>query len=207
MTSAAKTITKTTKVVNNNTGVTTSRSITRTGNTTTITRTTTIGKPKTTSSSASTSTPAKTAAAMVLGEAWITGPNDTRDLCAPVALANCLLAATGIQASNGDIERLYKAAGGIGDSGVPLLPVLAAAASTGLAGCRLATYRPAAGLDDADLLLIALAGLDSLHAAAAGHGDVVMWGAAVPLDDLNAAVIGAWSLTWHGEDTPCRLSA
>ena len=135
----------------------------------------------------------------MLGETWITGPNDTRDLCAPVALANCLLAATGVEAGNGDMERLYRAAGGIGDSGVPVQAVLAAAATSGLAGCRLARYAPAAP-DAADLLFLALAGTADLHAAAVAGGDAVMWGAAVPLDGLDATVIDAWSLTWHGTE-------
>src|ERR1039457_871631 len=69
---------------------------------------------------------------------WITGANDVYPLCGPVAIANSLLAATGVVASNGDIERLYRAAGGHGDSGADLPALLAAAAAEGLAGCLLA---------------------------------------------------------------------
>src|ERR1700728_1837298 len=123
---SAKSTTVTRKTVNNNTGVTKSTSVTKTGNQTTITRTTTIGKPKTTSSSSSVSSPAS-AAGLVLGEKWITGPNDTRDLCAPVALANALLSATGTEATSGAIERLYAASGASGDSGVPVPFLLAQA--------------------------------------------------------------------------------
>lgn len=201
---SAKSVTVTRKVVNNNTGVTTSTSVTKTGNQTTVTKTTTIGKPKTASSSSSVSTPA-TAAGLVLGEAWITGPNDTRDLCAPVALANSLLAATGTEASNAALERLYAASGAWGDSGVPVPVLLAEAWRSGLAGCRLAAWS-AAMPDDADLALMDL-GDAGVHAAAVTGGRAVMWGAEVPLGETGAVILGAWSLRWHGEDTPCRSPA
>jgi hypothetical protein len=201
---SAKSTTTTTKTVNNNTGVTKSVSVTKTGNQTTVTRTTTIGKPKTTSSSSSVSSPA-TAAGLVLGEKWITGPNDTRDLCAPVALANALLAATGTEAGNGAIERLYAASGAWGDSGVPVPLLLAEAAATGLAGCRLASWRPVlAPLADLAVMDLGEAGV---HAAAVVGGRAVMWGAEVPLGETGAVILGAWSLTWHGEDAACRSPA
>jgi hypothetical protein len=198
---SAKSTTTTTKTVNNNTGVTKSVSVTRTGNQTTVTRTTTIGKPKTTTSSSSVSSPA-TAPGLVLGEKWITGPNDTRDLCAPVALANALLAATGTEASSGAIERLYAASGAWGDSGVPVPALLAEAAATGLAGCRLASWAPVPA-QDADLALMDL-GEAGVHAAAVTGGRAVMWGAEVPLGETGAVILGAWSLRWHGEDAACR---
>ena len=198
-----------TRTVNNRTGITRSTSVFQRGGSTTVTRTTTIGKAKKAASSGkkSASSPAKAAGAVLADTRWITGPNDCGwAMCAPVAVANCLLAATGLEAGNGDMERLYRAAGGIGDSGVPLLPVLAAAASTGLAGCRLASYAPALP-DDADLVLLALAGLTGLHAAAVTGEGAVMWGAAVPLAELDAHVIDAWSLQWHGLETSCLLPA
>jgi hypothetical protein len=195
---SAKSTTTTAKTVNNRTGVTTSVSTTKTGNQTTVTRTTTIGKPATTTSSSSVSSPA-TAAGLVLGAKWLTGPNDTRDLCAPVALANALLAATGTEAGNGAIERLYAASGAWGDSGVPVPFLLAQAAATGLAGCRLARVR-AAMPDDADLALMDL-GEAGVHAAAVTGGRAVMWGSEVPLGETGAVILGAWSLRWHGMES------
>ena len=179
---------------------------TTSGNSTTITKTTTIGTPKKVASSGGSKASGPVKAAGALAESrWITGPNDDGwTMCGPVAIANSLLISTGTEATNGDIERLYKAAGGIGDSGAPLESFLAAAAATGLAGCRLASYErtePA----DADLLLLAVTirlidgPLTELHAAAVSDGDAIMWGAGVPLGDLNATVLDAWSLTWHGE--------
>jgi hypothetical protein len=190
--------TTTTKTVNNKTGITTAKSTTTSGGSTTVTKTTTIGKPATTSSSSSISSPASAAAA-VLGERWITGPNSDRPLCAPVAVANSLLARTGLVASNGDIERLYRE-GGAGDAGLPVEMVLDAATRTGLAGCRVADWHRLTGAEDADLVLIDFAELDGLHAAAVHDGQVAAWGDEIPVGELNGNIIGAWSLTWHGED-------
>lgn len=199
MTSTPST-TSTVKTVNNKTGITTSSSVTKTGASTTTTKTTTIGKPATTSSSSSVSTPA-TLPGAALGSKWITGPNDSRQLCVPVAVANVALGALGVEASNAAIERLYAAAGGIGDTGVPVPSALAAARSDGLAGCRLKAWRRA-GLDDADILLLRFDG--GFHAAAFAGMNVIAWGEEIPLEDLDAAIIDAWSLRWHGQEEVTR---
>lgn len=198
MTSAPST-TSTVKTVNNKTGVTTATSTSKTGNATTTTKTTTIGAPAAVSSSASktVSTPSSLPGA-VLGSEWISGPNtDGWNLCAPVAVANALLGATGTVATNAGIERLYARAGGTGDSGVPVVSVLAAARRHGLAGCRLKGFRRA-GLDDADVLLLQFPG--GVHSAAFAGMTVITWGGEVPLGDLDATILGAWSLTWHGTE-------
>lgn len=193
--------TTTVKTVNNKTGVTTSSSTTVSGNKTTVTKTTTIGTPKTTTAAKKTATAPATLAGTLLGSEWIAGPNDTGwTMCAPVAAANTLLAATGTEASNAAIERLYRASGGIGKHAAPLASVLTAASSEGLAGCRLKSCRRA-GLDDADILLLAIG--DQLHAAAFAGMTVITWGGEVPLAELDATIIDAWSLTWHGQEVPC----
>lgn len=179
------------------------------GNTTTSTRTTISGpkkasKPKkaaTKKAAAKAKKPAKLARPP-LGGNWITGPNEKYPLCGAVAIANHLLAATGVEASSGTIERLYRAAGGHGDSGAPMPALLAAAATEGLAGCRLAAWAWA-DPDEADLLLLTLPGITDLHAAAISGGDVITWGKAVPLSALGATVEAAWSLTWHGTEVTC----
>lgn len=200
MTSAAKSVTHTTKTVNNRTGVTKSVSTKTSGGSTTVTRTTTIGKAKSAGSTGkkAVSTPAKAAGAVLEDTRWITGPNDTRDLCGPVALANALLATTGVEAPNGEIERLYKAAGGIGDTGAPVPYLLAEAAASGLAGCRVASYEVLPSLSGAGLILMELNGGFGVHAAAVTPaGAAVMWSAEIPLDGLDAEVFAAWSLTWQ----------
>ena len=201
MTSAPSTTT-TTKTVNNKTGVTTATSVSKSGASTTTTKTTTIGKAATTTSSSATasksvSTPS-TLSGAVLGSEWIIGPNtDGWTLCAPVAVANALLGATGTVATDAGIERLYARAGGTGDTGVPIVSALAAAQRYGLAGCRLKDFRRAA-LDDADILLLQFPG--GVHSAAFAGMTVITWGGEVPLEDLDATILGAWSLTWHGTE-------
>ena len=189
--------TTTVKTVNNKTGITTGTSTTTTGKSTTVTKTTTIGKAAPVTAAKTTAAPA-TLAAAALGSEWIAGPNDSGwNLCAPVAVANALLGATGTEATSAQIEVLYRRAGGIGDTGVPLLSALTAARMYGLAGERLKTFRCAA-LDDADLLLLEFDG--GLHAAAFAGMTLISWGTEIPLGELDATIIGAWSLTWHGQE-------
>jgi hypothetical protein len=195
---------KTTSVstVNNKTGVTTKTSTTVSGNKTTVSKVTTIGAAKSVAkTSASTAAKPATLPGAVLGSKWIAGPNESRQLCVPVAVANALLGATGTEASNAAIERLYRAAGGMGATGVPVPSALAAACSEGLAGCRLKSFRKAA-LDDADLLLLAFG--EGYHAAAFAGMTVITWGDEIPLEDLDATIIDAWSLTWHGQEVTAR---
>jgi hypothetical protein len=33
---------------------------------------------------------------------------------------------------------------------------------------------------------------------------VITWGAEIPLEDLDATIIDAWSLTWHGQEEIAR---
>ena len=139
------------------------------------------------------------------GGEWITGPNDVYPLCGPVAVANDLLAATGVVASNGDIERLYRAAGGHGDSGADMEDLLTAAMAEGLGGYRVAGYRhaTAAGMWPLPGLVLLLS-LDDVpdvwHAAAtAPDGRVISWGETTTISEMSASVEDAWSLTWHGE--------
>lgn len=193
--------TTTVKTVNNKTGVTTSTSTKTSGGSTTTTKTTTIGTAKTVSSPAAATTAAATLPGAVLGSKWIAGPNDSRQLCVPVAVANALLGATGTIASNAAIERLYRASGGIGSTGVTVPSALAAARSEGLAGARLKSFRRAA-LDDADLLLLAFG--EGYHAAAFAGMTVITWGGEIPLEDMDATIIDAWSLTWHGQEEVTR---
>jgi hypothetical protein len=197
--------TTTVKTVNNtgNVPVTTSKSTTVSGGSTTVTTTKTIGTPKMVSSgSSSVSTPSKLPGA-VLGERWIADCNDAGwVMCGPVAVANTLLASTGMRAANAAIEALYARSGGIGDTGVPVPAVLAAAQIHGLAGCRLKSYRRA-GLDDADLVLLEFGRLPGVHAAAFAGLQVITWGTEVPLAELDARILGAWQLAWHGTEVPC----
>ncbi len=186
------------------------------GGNTTISRTTTITRPKKAATKTGapgskpapkpkgkSPTPPAKYAAPALGGTWIAGPNDGGrwQLCGPVALANHLLAATGTRAGNRDIERLYAAAGGHGDSGAQIEALLAAAECEGLAGHRLAAYARVAADEAADglLLLLSLGWTPDWHAAPAVGGALITWGEAVPAGALPVQIEDAWSLTWHGE--------
>ena len=198
--------TTTVKTVNNITGVTKSVSTVKSGGSTTVTKTTTIGKPKPTTSAASVSTPATAPGTVLANVRWIVGPNDTGwTMCGPVAVANHLLSATGIEASNAEMECLYRTAGGIGDTGAPMEFFLAAAKHPGLAGCRLAAYQRAERAEDAGVVLLSVPGLTGAHAAAmVPGGRVVLWGAEVELAGLDAHVLDAWTLNWHDTEETCR---
>jgi len=189
--------TTTVKTINNKTGVTTSTSTKTSAGSTTVTKTTTIGTAKAVSTPTTATKAAATLPGAALGSKWIAGPNDSGwTLCAPVAVANALLGATGTEATSAQIEVLYRRAGGHGGTGVPPLSALTAARVYGLAGCRLKGFRRA-GLDDADVLLLAYE--DGLHAAAFAGMTVITWGGEIPLEDIDATIIGAWSLTWHDQ--------
>jgi hypothetical protein len=192
-TTSPKTVTKTTKVVNNNTGVTTSTTVVKSGGSTSITKTKTIGAAKTVS-------PVKLASP-VLADQWIAEPNDKLTVCGPLALANSLLAVTGVRATTRDILRLYSDAGGSADSGVTIEDALAAAASTGLAGCRVASFGPVT--DDSYFAPGRVLGLDLAitpdgHAAATDPlGGLILWGLSFDPQDVTGRITEAWALTWQ----------
>jgi hypothetical protein len=196
--------TTTVKTVNNITGVTTARKTVVSGGSSTSTTTKTIGTKvsapkKAATAKKATTTPAKAAGTVLAGTRWIVGPNESGwTMCGPVAVANHLLAVTGVEASNADMEALYRTAGGIGDTGAPLEFCLAAAHVSGLAGCRLHTWQRAERPEDAGVLLLDIDGLTGAHAAAVVPGGKgILWGAEVDLTDLAAHVIDAWTLNWH----------
>lgn len=173
---------------------------------TTAKKTVTAKKSATTKKTVTTSKKAGTPAKFggpALASRWISGPGDAWPMCAVIAVANSLLAALGEEASNADLERLYRNAGGHGDSGAPVPAVLAAAASEGIAGHRLESWRPAPSLSPGGVLLLELDVTPDLHAVAClPGGAVATWGDAVPLAGLDARALAAWDLTW--EDARCR---
>jgi hypothetical protein len=176
---------------------------------TTVTKTTTVtkGKKVTTvkkvtapakSSPSKTSTTKASKLARVPAGEWICGPNETAPLCAPVAVANSLLACTGVRATHGELERLYRAAGGHRGTGAPLAALLAAAAARGLAGCGL-TWEALHGGYTAVPGAVVLLDLDAgLHSAAiTSDGLAVLWGEPSDVTTLTGTAEEAFSLTWR----------
>ena len=48
------------------------------------------------------------------------------------------------------------------------------------------------------MLLLDLGGPE-LHSAAFAGMTVITWGGEIPLEDMDARIVDAWSLTWHGQ--------
>ena len=77
-----------------------------------------------------------------IADGWILGGNDWHRGCAAVALANHLLAATGLRVSDRDVLDLYWLTADDPEAGASVLATLEAAAEFGLAGIRPATVAP-----------------------------------------------------------------
>ena len=145
---------------------------------------------------------------------WILGGNDRRNSCAAVAVANSLLAVTGIRATDAQVEALYAAATGRRDRGATI-PETLTAARAGLAGWYPATVTQ---LDDGEPIagdgLILYLDLQTAqrrqdvwdyeptrpwgdHAGILAGGHVITWGAAHPVTpSFLAAQAVAWRVDW-----------
>lgn len=134
----------------------------------------------------------------------------TLPLCASLAAAESLLAATGIAAGEDDLLRLHDAAGGDAE-GASLTGVLAALMREGLAGIRplsVAEALPGEGTVVSLRLEVAQEAQQrwepepspswGLHAAYLTGGHVLTWGRAVPVSEafLEAQALAAWQITW-----------
>jgi hypothetical protein len=123
---------------------------------------------------------------------WTLGGNGCWPSCAAAALANHLLATTGIAASEQEILALHLAAGG---GSVSIGEQLEAARETGLAGVHLTEFGP---LEDSCDLPGAIAGvsLPRSHAVLlAPDGMMITWGRQMP---LRAGMIEeAWWARWE----------
>jgi hypothetical protein len=137
---------------------------------------------------------------------WILGGNDWHLGCAAVAVANSLLMATGMRASDEDVLALYLAASGGADSGASILATLEAAGEYGLGGVFPAGFGAlgeGGPLDDG--LIVELA-LREAHAAVLAGDSVITWGREVPVtaDFLSGQVTGAWRVEWAPDATTRR---
>jgi hypothetical protein len=181
---------------NTTTTTTTTTTVTKGKKVTTVKKVTAPAKSTSASASKSTTTAAKLA--RVSAGEWVCGPNERWPLCAPVAIANSLLACTGIRASHGALERLCTAAGGHRGTGVPLAAALASAAAGGLAGCGL-EWEPLWGDYTAVPGAVVLLDLDAgLHAAAiTSDGLAVLWGEPSDVTTLAGSAGEAFRLTWR----------
>jgi hypothetical protein len=122
---------------------------------------------------------------------WILGGNDRYLTCAAAAVANSLLAATGIRVADEDVLALHAAAAGSPDAGASVLAVLEAAERYGLGGVRPDGF--GAGTQIAEL---ALPG--GIHAVLLADGLAVSWGRPVAAAEVfpGLQILAAWAVTW-----------
>ncbi len=130
-------------------------------------------------------------------------------LCAVLAVAESLRAATGTAADGEDLLALHAAAGG-GPDGVPLACVLEAVARQGLAGHTATAVSSPVGEATVVSLGLELAQeaqpawddepspFWGLHVGYLTGGHVLTWGRAVPVTRafLDRQALAAWKITW-----------
>jgi hypothetical protein len=138
------------------------------------------------------------AVGLALGSEWITGSNDELPSCVATAVANSLLAVTGIRVSDADVLELHELAGG-GD-GVSISDTLTAVMEHGIAG-----YRPRwiATTSTTHLTAGGILGLTdgkNDHAVTVTPEGLISWGAL-----MGAGLTHEWWIDgeiWHIEWTP-----
>ena len=128
------------------------------------------------------------------GGLWLGGGNDWLPTCAATAIANHLLASTGVEASLWDILCLHLAAGGDLEEGGPdLAALLELCRDDGIAGTHLTGFWRA---DDYEPGLIAgLAYPDGAHAVLTTATGIITWGEEQPIRD--GLLDEAWALSWE----------
>jgi hypothetical protein len=123
---------------------------------------------------------------------WLPGCNDLLPVCAVTAVANHLLAATGVTASDADMLALHDLAGG--DDGARIGTVLDAACQAGLAGIRLRRFGPADFTGPG--LVCGISTRRGYHAALSHPYGMVSWGLVLP---RTGELMEAWALEWEEE--------
>lgn len=120
---------------------------------------------------------------------WLPGCNDELPTCTVVAIANSLLAATGITAADADILGLYELAGG--SDGTTISTALDAAAEAGLAGIHLVRYEIADVITPG--MVVGVQTRRGYHAVLSHLFGLVSWGMVLPHFGEPQE---AWELEW-----------
>jgi hypothetical protein len=123
---------------------------------------------------------------------WLDGGNPGWPACAATAVANHLLAWRGITASPAEILALHLAAGGDG-YGAHIEDVLEVAASSGLAGTRIARFWPVADARIPGLVTGLRLSRGSHTVLSLGGAGCVSWGQLYPLAGVAEE---AWWIEW-----------
>lgn len=123
---------------------------------------------------------------------WLPGCDEERPVCAVTAVANHLLAVTGIIAGDDDMLGLHELAGG--DSGATIEDILDAAMHCGLAGRRLARFGAADRACPGTVTGLAMTGGGYHAVLVAPAGMMVSWGMVLPQVGSPAE---SWWLDWE----------
>ena len=126
---------------------------------------------------------------------WLPGCINEQPVCYAVAIANHLLAATGIAASDTDILALHKLAGG--DEGATISLALEAAGAHGLAGVKLAAFEP--GDEIFPCMVVGVQTRRGYHAALSHPYGLISWGLLMPRFGEPEE---AWTLDWAASEVP-----
>ena len=129
------------------------------------------------------------ASSLVTPMIWLPGCNDQLPTCGTVAVANQLLATTGVVSSDAQILELHERAGG--DDGATIMTVLEAAAEYGLTGIKLASY----GMSE-DIwpgMVVGVQTRRGYHAVLSHQYGLISWGLLMPRFGEPQE---AWHLTW-----------
>ena len=121
---------------------------------------------------------------------WLPGCDDEQPVCAVTAVANHLLAATGIAASDAEMLALHLLAGG--DDGARIETVLDAAVHEGLAGHKLILFGQADRASPGTVCGLAMG--SGYHAVLAHPYGMVSWGLLLP---WAGRLEEAWYLDWE----------
>lgn len=126
-----------------------------------------------------------------VGGDWITGFNQEAPTCVPAAIANSLMAVTGLGVTDDEVLELFERAGG-DRHGVSVAECIAALATHGIGG-----HRPhgACCVSLGELNLGDIIGLAGSHTACYTTDGLVSWGD-ILTEYLAGDVEEVWRITW-----------
>lgn len=130
------------------------------------------------------------------GGSWVSGCNDVAPTCATVAVMNHLLAATGVRATDEDVLRIHRQAGGEGAARIcDVLELLHARWLTiGRTNVRLMRFIPTDEQVIVAGLVVGVRLPHDRHAVVSCAGGVITWGQVLPW--TFGEPDEAWALEW-----------
>jgi hypothetical protein len=125
-----------------------------------------------------------------IDDEWILGGNDRADSCVAAAIANSLLAVTGIRANEDEVLALHETVGPVG-----ILDTLLSLMRCGLAGVQPVGFVAWPYIGQGSILGVSL---PEPHAVTYDNGELITWGGKIPFDPRM--VEEAWLVCWPATD-------